>query len=60
MGYLEKITEVGEEKKKYDVNMCLVKDSFYLFSNVESLAVGFLVEPHAAERFSNNGVVRLL
>lgn len=32
----------------------------YLFCDVEGLAVGLLVEPHAAVSLSNNGIVRLL
>jgi len=32
----------------------------YLLCDVEGLAVGVLVEPHAAVRLSNDGVVRLL
>ena len=33
---------------------------YYLFCDVEGLAVGLLVKPHAAKRLSNNRVVRLL
>lgn len=32
----------------------------YLLCDVEGLAVGLVVEPHAAKRLSNDGVVRLL
>lgn len=63
MGNLKKYTiylNSNEAETKHKSDIYHIINNKHLFCDVESLAVGLLVEPHAAERLSNDRVVRLL
>ena len=57
---LERAVQIAFAEIILSMTVTHLQSCYYLFCDVERLAVGLLVEPHTAVRLSNNGVVRLL